>query len=564
MNQSLRTLKNSLCLGVLLLAACGGNGDSTSSSSTSAAAQIVSGSSTTVSDTASNGNLLSSPNCTLQYRASNVASAQGDDPLLAQQWHLKNTGQGNGLVGEDLNVSAAWVSSRGAGVRVAVVDNSLETVHSDLVDNVVPKESHSYRNEQNGYSDPLPCYASETHGTSVAGLIAARAGNGVGGVGVAPMAKLVGYNALATNTDADLADALVRDLNKNSVYSSSWGSSDDGLLHPVSSLHELALNTGLRTGRGGLGALYVFAAGNGGCFRTSSDGTVCESDNTNFDGYLTQMGAIVVGAVDRSGRGPRYAEPGANLLISAPGGDSSLGMTTTAIRNGYTQSFVGSSAATPMVSGVIALMLSANPALSWRDVRLILASTARRNNPTHASWRNNLKAQAGQPAWFSHRYGYGVVDAGAAVAAVKTWQTVGTSEQLLSCGPFEIDANLSIPDAGGTASAVSSSLVLSAEQCGLRHLEYVRVQASINHEYSGDLGITLRSPADTDSELANPRHCASSNRDADRCGRFDGWNFASVRHLGESVAGEWRLRVTDVEAGKTGQLVRWSIRFYGR
>jgi proprotein convertase subtilisin/kexin type 2 len=276
------------------------------------------------------------------------------------------------------------------------------------------------------------------------------------------------------------------------------------------------------------------------------------------------MGAIVVGAVDRSGRGPRYAEPGANLLVSAPGGDSSLGMTTTAIRNGYTQSFVGSSAATPMVSGVIALMLSANPALSWRDVRLILAITARRNDPTHPSWRNNLKAAAGQPGWFSHRYGYGVVDAGAAVAAAKTWQTVGTSEQLLSCGPFEIEANLPIPDTGGTVSAASSTLALSAEQCGIRNLEFVAVQGSINHEYSGDLAITLRSPADTDSELANPRHCASSNRDSDRCGRYDGWKFASVRHLGESVAGEWRLRVTDVEAGKTGQLVRWSVKFYGR
>jgi proprotein convertase subtilisin/kexin type 2 len=560
MNQTVRILKNSWWLGVLLLAACSGNGDNAASSS-STAAQVVSGNTTNAADGSSAGGLLSSPNCSMQYRAGTAASTLGDDPLFAQQWHLKNTGQVNGLIGEDLNVSAAWDSSRGAGVRVAVVDNSLETVHNDLIDNVVPRESHSYRAEQDGYSDPLPCYASETHGTSVAGLIAARSGNAAGGVGVAPMAKLVGYNALATNTDADLADALVRDLNKNSVYSSSWGSSDDGLLHPVSSLHELALNTGLRTGRGGLGALYVFAAGNGGCFRTGGDGTICESDNTNFDGYLTQLGAIVVGAVDRSGRAPRYAEPGANLLVSAPGGDSSLGMTTTAIRNGYTQSFVGSSAATPMVSGVIALMLSVNPALSWRDVRIILASTARRNDPTHSSWRNNPRGQTGQPVWFSHRYGYGVVDAGAAVKAAKSWQSVGTSEQLKSCGPFEIDANVQIPDAAG---AVSSSLAISAQQCDIRNIEFVNVRASINHEYSGDLAISIRSPADTDSELANPRHCAGSNRDADRCGRYDGWNFASVRHLGEAVAGEWRLSVNDVEAGKIGQLVRWSVKFYGR
>ncbi len=540
---------------------CSSSGSDSNSSNPAPTAQIVSGGIVAGADGGGNGNLLSSPNCSLQYRADVAANLQGTDPLFTAQWHLKNTGQGNGVAGEDLNVSPAWEQTRGAGSRVAVVDNSLETVHVDLAENVVPKASHSYRNEQFGYGDPLPCYVSDTHGTSVAGLIGARSGNALGGVGVAPSVKLVAYNALATNTDADLADALIRDLDKNSVYNSSWGSSDDGLLHGVSSLHELALNNGLRVGRAGLGALYVFAAGNGGCFRSGSNGVPCESDNTNFDGYLTQMGAIVVGSVDHNGRAPRYAEPGANLLVSAPGGSSGLGITTTAIRNSYTQGFVGSSAAAPMVSGVIALMLSANPALSWRDVRIILARTARRNDPTDGSWRNNPRAAAGQPAWFSHRYGYGVVDAAAAVLAARSWQSVGTSEQMLSCGPFQVDETLSIPDAAGIA---SSSLRVSDQQCGIRNLEFISVQATIEHEYSGDLAITLRSPAETDSELATARRCVNNLRDSDRCGRYDGWTFASVRHHGEAAAGEWRLQLNDVEAGKTGRLIGWSIRFHGR
>ena len=545
----------------MILPGCSPSGGDSNTGNSGSAAQIVGGLAATDIDGGGNGTVLSSPSCNLQYRSESVAIVQGIDPLFFRQWHLRNTGQGNGVSGEDLNVSAAWEHTRGAGARVAVVDNSLETVHADLAENVVPKGSHSYRNEQSGYADPLPCYASDTHGTSVAGLIAARSGNAQGGIGVAPLVKLVGYNALATNTDADLADALSRDLNKNSVYNSSWGSSDDGMLHGVSNLHELALANGLRTGRGGLGALYVFAAGNGGCFRSGTNGVPCESDNTNFDGYLTQMGAIVVGAVDNTGRAPRYAEPGANLLVSAPGGDSTLGVTTTAIRNSYTLGFVGSSAATPMVSGVIALMLAVNPALSWRDVRIILANTARRNDPGHLSWRNNPRASADQPAWYSHRYGFGVVDAGAAVLAAKSWQSVGASEQMLNCGPFQLDADLPIPD---TADAVWSKLQLSEPQCGIRKLEFISVKVTIEHEYSGDLAIKLRSPVDTESELATARRCANSNRDADRCGRYDGWTFASVRHQGEAVAGEWRLLLNDVEPGKTGRLVNWSIRFHGR
>lgn len=508
----------------------------------------------------------------MQYRSAltNTAAA-GVDPLFAGQWNLSNVGQAGASVGEDLNLRGAWTSNKGSGVRVAVVDNGLETVHSDLAGNVVARASFSYRPEQAGGFDPLPCYSGDTHGTSVAGLVAAVSENGIGGSGVAPQAKLVGYNALATNTDADLADALTRDLANNAVYNSSWGSADDATLHSVSQLHDQALEHGLRQGRAGRGALYVFAAGNGGCVKATGDAQTCQQDNSNFDGYLTHMGAIVVGSVDRHGRAPSYAEPGANLLVSAPGGDSGSGVTTTAVRNGFTQGFAGTSAATPQVSGVIALMLAANPTLSWRDVRIILAQTARKNDPADASWKSGVPvvsattsstlAPSSTTPSYSHRFGFGVVDATAAVNQARSWASVGGSDQLKTCGPFNLSVDVAIPDG---QPALTSAQKIDASQCGLSQIEHVTVTADIEHEYSGDLAITLTSPSGQDSELSAPRRCGNTGRDIDRCGRFNDWRFSSVRHLGENPLGNWLLTVRDQEAGKTGKLNRWSITVYGR
>ena len=86
---------------------------------------------------------------------------------------------------------------------------------------------------------------------------------------------------------------------------------------------------------------------------------------------------------------------------------------------------VGTSYAAPVVTGVIALMLEANPALTWRDVQGILATTASQTNPTDASWVTN-----GAGLTHSGKYGFGLVDAHAAVRAAVAWQNY-PSEQLL-------------------------------------------------------------------------------------------------------------------------------------
>jgi proprotein convertase subtilisin/kexin type 2 len=436
----------------------------------------------------------------------------------------------------------------GEGVRIALVDDALETVHGDLKSNVVAGASYNYRPAIKGSAFPLPCSKDEGHGTSVAGIIASRAANALGTSGIAPKAQLVGYNALSLDLTADIADALTRDLANNMIYHNSWGSPDNGEINESEIEFNQAIARGIREGRKGKGAIYVFPAGNGGCYSiTGSAG--CQRDNSNFDGYVNKLGVIAVGAVDQFGRSPWYAENGSNILLSAPAGDSSAGITTTSIGNRFREDFAGTSASAPMVSGAIALMLSANPQLSWRDVQIILAKSARKNDANDLSWVGN----------FSHKYGFGVLDASAAVQMAKNWISVGGMSELKTCTQSIKTGNANIPDGG---QAIGSAISLAG--CGISKVEYVSVTLNATHEYSGDLEISLYSPNGTSSVLATPRKCSSTDRVGNTCGDFSGWQFGSVRHMEESAGGNWQLFVRDAESGKVGSLQGWSITVYGR
>jgi subtilisin family serine protease len=145
------------------------------------------------------------------------------------------------------------------------------------------------------------------------------------------------------------------------------------------------------------------------------------NDNCNFDDART------ADSVSRSGRPtkPRirfgHSEACSALLVSAERGNRSL--TTTDLagaagddRGDYMAAFGGTSAAAPVVSGVVALMLARNPTLTWRDVQHILV-------------RSSRKVDAGDPGWtagvFSHSETRpGVVDAQAAVSLAATWTSV--------------------------------------------------------------------------------------------------------------------------------------------
>ncbi|MEM6673560.1 MAG: S8 family peptidase [Planctomycetota bacterium] len=475
-----------------------------------------------------------------------------NDPIFGRQWHLLNTGQDGGTPGEDANVLPVWnapSSLSGAGVRISIVDDGLDIGHEDLAPNVVPGQSHDY---VSGGDDPT----GGSHGTSCGG-VAAAAGNDIGVRGASFNAELVGYNVLQALNTANEVDAMTRNMASISISSNSWGAPDGrGIPQPSSSDWRMAVSQGVSQGRGGLGTLYFWAAGNG---DQVIQGPV---DNSNLDGQANFPLVMAIGALRDDGRKAGYSENGANLLICAhSNGDPANGITTTdrmgsaGYNDGnsgenpnanYTDTFGGTSSATPLVAGVAGLILEANPALGWRDVRTILATSARQNHPGDAGWVTN-----GAGHLVNHKYGFGVVDAEAAVALATGWQNLPPLQGFLSALS---EPNVAIPD--GDPTGVTDSISITGSN--IQRIEMVEILfSSADHTWSSDLEVVLTSPSGTESVLAE-RHSSINNPPP-----YDNWVFSSARHLDEPADGTWTLTVRDLVNQDSGTFQGWRLNFLG-
>ncbi|MBI5891999.1 MAG: S8 family serine peptidase [Nitrosomonadales bacterium] len=511
-----------------------------------------------------------------------------DDPFFAEQWHLLSTGtqagaSGVAAAGEDVRAQGAWTQGyKGQGVRIAVVDDGIEAYHEDLASNM-GANGLSY-NYVTGTSDPSndPTDTTSGHGTMCAGIAAARDLNGVGGNGVAPRATMVGYNATLNLTSSNETDAMTRNAADVSVSSNSWGAADGtGELAASSSTWKSAITTGLTTGRGGKGILYFWAAGNG-----RSGGNACAncSDNSNYDGRANYRGVMAVGAVNDQGLQSSYSESGANLWVSAPGGEfCSTHTITTTDRTGtlghnsgstagdytngnYTKCMNGTSSATPGAAGVAALVLSAKPTLGWRDVRIILAQSARQNNAGDAGWFTN-----GGGYHFNTKYGFGVVDANAAVTAALAYGTNVGTELTYTTPTTTVNGTIADTATSGTYGTATISTMNVTTSPTIASIEWVEATVTItagpgavaNSYYSGDFGIQLTGPSGATTMLALPHVCAADNFGACTT-TYTGWVFGDAAHLGEAANGNWTLAVADaIKGGATGTLVSWKLKFYG-
>ena len=460
-----------------------------------------------------------------------------NDTEFSEQWHLENTGQTNGLSGEDVNVTSTWDTYTGSGVVISVVDDGLDHAHSDLSPHYSSLLSYDWCNDD---GDPSPS-SWNGHGTAVAGVAAAVGNNALDVTGVAFNATIAGSTLIACWAgDATEADALSYESDDIDIYTNSWGPADDGqTLEAPGPLTLAAFESDAYDGREGLGNLITWAAGNG----LGSD------DNSNYDGYANSRFTIAVTAIDHDGDQSYYAEPGANILVAAHSNGDGEGITTTDISGtgGYnssgnvTHTFGGTSSATPLAAGVIALILDANENLTWRDVQHVLVNSARMNDASDSSWGVN---GAGHDV--SHKYGFGVVDAGAAVSVAENWINVG-DELNSTYGPYAPSAN--IPD--DTPEWTEFTTMVTDEYS----LESVDVAVDITHTARGDLDIVLVSPSGTESWLAESRN--------DNGNHYSDWMFSTVRHWDESSLGNWTLKVRDTSSGATGTLDSWELLLHG-
>ncbi|MBT9312782.1 S8 family serine peptidase [Leptothoe kymatousa] len=456
-----------------------------------------------------------------------------NDERFQDQWYLNNTGQAGITPGFDINVLPAWESVSGEDIVIGIVDDGVFSTHEDLADAYRSDLSFNFIDNDN---EP----GNGTHGTSVAGVALGKGGNGVGITGVAPNAELANLELLSGGllTTQQIEQALLFKNQDIDIYNNSWGLRRSNFSQPKDTSF---LAQGVAEGRNGLGSIFVFAAGN------DSFDQGLDINDTN---YAKSRYTIAVGAVNDEGTESDFSVPGAALLVSAPG-ENLLTTDTIPFRpeavDRYDEVF-GTSFSAPLASGVIALMLEANPALTWRDVQHILVETAQQNDPNDEDWAVN-----GAGFSVNHKFGFGVVDAGAAVALATNWETVG---QEISFKSGAIAVNQVLPDQDATG---FTSTFTVTEDIDLESVEVV-----INVTDGSEVSIVLTSPDGTQSVLAGPEGSGSGN--------YVNWTLTSTRHWGESAIGEWKLQVADVvDAGNldnrlnsTSDWSSWELNLFGQ
>ena len=376
---------------------------------------------------------------------------------------------------------------------------------------------------------------------------------------MAPRATVYGYNLRVDHTDINTGDALTRNRGITAVSNSSWGKAGSPGLFTAPQIFTLAFDLGINNGYGGKGTFYVISAGNG--HRIGS--------HANLSELITHRGVTAVCAVNDSDVRASYSEVGANLWICAPSGEATLSeyreIITTENYDRYNYLADGTSMSAPIVSGVAALMRDANPELTWRDLKLILAASARMNDPANAGWLTGApkyRAEQNTDTYhFNHRYGFGVVDAQAAVTLAKNWQTL---PPMLTSTVESGSLNGRVPDAPltGTPSTVYHQLTLDTD---VEFTEFVEVNVTFNHPSFRDLSIALVSPSGAVSVLALPWDTFTPDDpdDIDFYPLVGSFRLGSARHLGEDPNGIWTLHVTDNFHGGEGVLASWNLTVYG-
>ena len=319
----------------------------------------------------------------VEYCHPELVRRLGRRTIFSQQWHLKATTVGSQWVSASANVEAAHTIAEGDGVTIAIIDTGIDIDHEEFssLDKIIAPWDATAND-----TNPRPNSRAEKHGTACAGV---ACGEGrFGASGVAPRAKLMPLRMISQLGSQAEADAFFWAAeNGADVISCSWGPPCGAWFDPDDPLHttdfplpdstRLAIDYAVTNGRGGLGCVVFFAAGNG-------------NESVDNDGYSSYERVLAVAASNDRNKRSVYSDFGEAVFCAFPSQDFEFpeegrpapltpGIWTTDrmgkvgySADNYTNSFGGTSSACPGAAGVAALVLSSNEALRWEEVKNIL------------------------------------------------------------------------------------------------------------------------------------------------------------------------------------------------
>ncbi|MBQ4438583.1 S8 family serine peptidase [bacterium] len=354
-------------------------------------------------------------------------STTPNDPYFSKQWHLTQ-----------INAPDAWdtETAENKDVRIAIVDTGVDLNHPDI--NVLKNLGKDYIGNLGGAPNTSGNgndHEGVPHGTACAGLAAAKTNNGTGvsascwGCPIIPIRLISDSWREYAGAGATLEALKYAVDNGAWVVSNSWGAQDVDKYGnctnvPADNNSSQGVDYGRTNGRGGKGTIFLWAAGNSHC-------------NTNKNSFLKDNDFLTISALSQSGSLESYSNYGAEIDISAGAGNNTTDITGNSYgyacssynclgsldsAGDYTSGMSGTSAATPVAAGAVALMLAANPNLDVSGAMNCIKLSARRpsTNCAEGGWTTqNDEWITGGSKEHSPCYGFGIVDANAMVVGAK-------------------------------------------------------------------------------------------------------------------------------------------------
>ncbi len=538
------------------------------------------------------------------------------DQFSKYQWHIKDQGavvntHGIFTTGEgDLGVMELYKKGYvGKNAHVRVVDDGVEYKHEDLQNRISLKDSY---NAQTKEKDPTSPQIEDSHGTNVAGLIAADGSNRIGLRGVAPYATLSAYKLRTPSAGSldynyeELTEAWLGGSDDISIVNNSWGSTIDKYIE-----EEKLLEKGATTKRGGKGRIYLIAAGNGGFNQRDNeeDERIIDYVDDSVTSYFRgSQYAITVAAIRNENIMTQYTTQGSNVLVSGYGGGikthtSALMGTTTRTgasretwegdkKRAYSFTFDGTSAATPVTSGALALVLSECPYLSYRDVKWLIAQTSKKVDENYdgktISGVKNVPSfktapikktldqgfgyiENGASNYYdsskklshSNYYGYGLINPAGMIEKCKSNSWKGLPEKRTVKVVNENTSLTNLKDSENHL--ITEKIMINANDLKgnkkIDKIEWVGLTVYGEVDNLTKISMVLISPSGTISRiLTNSKTALDSVAVLE-----EGYRFSSVAFVDENPQGEWTLLVqsTDDKKIDTGRLMKLELEVVG-